>query len=224
MPDEGARRESGGHGDRADRDAVLRRPRRAGSPAVPRVPAPRWSHDAPGSAASSPPARSPMLARHADGRPGPFGRCGLTGPADRRPVPAVCRRTRPGHGRPNALLCTNFARHIRRRVSQLDVLAGAGPDVSRLTPYPLRKGRCIRQGGFRPLPAGMLALTSAAICPVSRSAPTFLPDAPRQTVVPLRERYRPPFPGQTRAQQGPLDHPPRSPRGQGPATGTHHAT
>jgi hypothetical protein len=31
-------------------------------------------------------------------------------------------------------------------------------------------------------------------------------------------------PGKVRAQQGPLDHPPRSPRGQGPCDRTHHAT
>ena len=169
-------------------------------------------------AASSPPARSPMLARHADGRPGPFGRRGLAGPADRRPVPAVCRRTRPGHGRPNALFCTNFARHIRRRVGQLDVLAGAGPTC----PGRLRT-RCARadaQARRLPLPAGMLALTSAAICPVAGPPPPFCPMRPGRPSYHSASVTYHLFPGQTRAQQGPLDHPPRSPRGQGPATGT----
>ena len=198
--------------------------------AVLRRPAPRWLTGGSRAfrlrdgqlrriAASSPPTRSPMLARQADGRPGPFGRCGL---ADRRPVPAVRRRTRPAHGRPNALFCTNFARHIRRRVGPAGRLSRGRADVSRLTPYPLRKGRCT--GKAAPAARRDAGPHISGDMPGGRAAPTFLPDAPRQTAVPLRERYLPPFPGQTRAQQGPLDHPPRSPRGQGPATGTHHAT
>jgi hypothetical protein len=192
MPDEGARRESGGHGTTVlvsgGRAALAHR-------RVPRVPAPRWS--------TAPDSNLVAAGLLADARPacgrqaGPFGRCGL---ADRRPVPAVCRRTRPGHGRPNALFCTNFARHIRRRVGQLDVLAEAGPTC----PGRLRT-RCARadaQARRLPLPAGMLALTSAAICPGGRSASVFLPDAPRLTVVPWRERYLPLFsranPGTTR--------------------------
>jgi hypothetical protein len=91
-------------------------------------------------AASSPPARSPMLARHADGRPGPFSRRGLTGPADRRSVPAVCRRTRLPHGRPNALFCTNFARLISRHADQLAALAGARGQRIPVDPVPLGKG------------------------------------------------------------------------------------
>jgi hypothetical protein len=123
-------------------------------------------------ATSSPLACSPMLAPHADGRPGPFGRCGL---ADRRPVPAVCRRTRTAHGRPNALFCTNFARHIRRRVGQLGVLAGAGASGSPVDLVPMSKARHAGQTGSR-LPPRIRARRSGrcagtAIRPAARRPP-----------------------------------------------------
>jgi len=76
MPDERARRESGGHGDRADRDAVLRRPRRAGSHRqLPRVPTPQRptspiieDHTI-RKLATDADLLAPVLARHLDGRP-----------------------------------------------------------------------------------------------------------------------------------------------------------
>jgi len=72
--------------------------------------------------------------------------------------------------------------------------------VSRLTPYPLRKGRC--SGKAAPAARRDAGPHISGDMPGGRSAPAFLPDAPRQTVVPLRERYLPPLsranPGITR--------------------------
>ena len=66
------------------------------------------------------------------------------------------------------------------------------------------------------MPAGMLALTSAAICPVAGPPPPSCPMRPGRPSYHCASVTYHRFPGQTRAQQGPLDHPPRSPRGQGP--------
>ena len=44
--------------------------------------------------------------------------------------------------------CTNFARHIRRRVGQLDVLPGPGPRVP-VDSVPAAQGPMYRQGGSR---------------------------------------------------------------------------
>ena len=167
---------------------------------------------------SSPLACSPMLARHADGRPGPFGRCGLAGPADRRPVPAVCRRTRPGHGRPNALFILTLRAYPPTRWPAGRLSRGRA-HVSRSTPYPLRKGRCT--GKAAPAARRDAGPHISGDMPGGRSASVFLPDAPRLTVIPWRERYLPPFsranPGITRA---PWTIRQDYPGGKAPATGT----
>ena len=166
-----------GHGDHADRDAVLRRPRRAGSHRrLPRVPAPRRS--------APPDHRGPhdrqprrdvgllalVLARHLDGRPDRSAGTGLRDlRADGRYL--LCSGgLSPVVRRPTAPKCTHFARRIRRRAGQLAALAGGRASVSRLTPY-----RCARPGmRGKPAPGSrspprMRARRSAAI-PVPRDA------------------------------------------------------
>ena len=137
-------------------------------------PAPRWSTALDSNLVA---AGSLADARTACGRQArtvrPMWACGA---CDRRPVPAVCRRTRPGHGRPNALFVLTLRAISADALGQLDVLAGAGPTC----PGRLRT-RCARadaQARRLPLPAGMLALTSAAICPVAGPPPPSCPMRP----------------------------------------------
>ncbi len=135
-----------------------------------------------------------------------------------------------GRRRPNALECTHFARRIRRRTDQPTALAGGPASVSRLTSYRCSRSGTLGQAGSRLHCTVRICARRSAAIPGDHEAPGInlgrLParcaQANRRTI--LRERCAPPISGQTRAQQGPLDHPPRSPRGQGPATGTHHET
>jgi len=119
----------------------------------------------------------------------PSGRNRPAGPAGRWPLPAVLRRTRPCRRRPTTLLCTHFARCIRRRVGQLAALAGSRASESRLT---LTAGQGPACGVSRlPVP-----LTAEVRCPqISRdnryrerpggaSAAAFVPDAPERIGVP----------------------------------------
>ena len=147
------------HGDHADRDAILRRSRRADPHRrLPRVPAPRGQLR-PGTEDHTigKPRRdvgllAPVLARHlAAGRTvRPVLACGLAG---RWPLPAVLRRTQPGRRRPNAPECTHFARRISRRGGERRPSRGPGQRVP-VDPVPLCEARHAGQAGSRlPLPA-----------------------------------------------------------------------
>ena len=158
---------------------------------VPRVPAPRWS--------TAPDSNLVAAGLLADARTACGRQARTVRPmwlADRRPVPAVCRRTGP-------LMDdrTHFFVLTLRAISA-DALASwasypGRADVSRLTPYPLRKGRC--KGKAAPDARRDAGPHISGDMPGGRSASVFLPDAPRLTVVPWRELYLPPFPGATRA-------------------------
>jgi len=163
-------------GDHADCDAVLRRPRRAGSHRViparsgSRRPAPP-DHQGPHDRQTSSRRRHAHAgARTAPGRQtGPFGRYGPAGPAGRWPLAAALRRTQPGRRRPTAAECTHFARRIRRCVGRLAALAGGRASVSRLTPY--RYAGPGMRGKPAPgscCPPRMGARRSAAICGTAR--------------------------------------------------------
>ena len=143
-------------GDHADRDAVLGRPRRAGSHRViparsgSRRPAPP-DHQGPHDRQTSSRRRLARAgARTAPGQQtGPFGRYGPAGSAGRWPLAAALRRTQPGSRLPTAAECTHFARRIRRCVGWLAALAGGRASVSRLTRTAIQGPAC----GANRLPA-----------------------------------------------------------------------
>ena len=141
-------------------------------------------------------------ARTAPGRQArPSGRYRPTGPAGRWPLPAVLRRTQPGHRRPTAPECTHFACRIRRRAGQLAALAADRASVSRLTPYRC-EGPCMRG---KPAPGShcllrMRSCRSASIYgtarrPAARPPP---PSCPMRLGV-LAYHRRDNVPGQIRA-------------------------
>ena len=145
---------------------------------------------------------APVLARHLDGRPRRPAGYRPAGPAGRWPLPAVLRRTRPGRRRPTALLCTHFARCIRRRVGQLAALAGSRASESRLTLY--RWARPCMRG--KPAPGSRLlpkfgARRSAAITGTARG-PAVRPPPPScpMRLSGLAYHRRDNVPGQIRAQ------------------------
>jgi hypothetical protein len=136
--------------DHTDRDAVLRRPRRAGSPATPAC-------SSSAEASSRPDNRGPSDRQSCLGRR--LTRAGARTALDcrpDRPADIGVRDLRAGgryllalglsqQGRrgPTAQKCTHFARRIRRRAGQLAALAADRASLSRLTPYHC-DGPCMR--------------------------------------------------------------------------------
>jgi hypothetical protein len=89
-----------------------------------------------------------------------------------------------------------------------------------------QRSRNAGQAGARlPLPTGAARRKSAAV-PGTARRPAVRPPPPSCPMWPgaLTYHHRDNVPGQIRARIGPLDHPPRSPRGQGPCDRTRHAT
>ena len=101
------------------------RPRRASSAAARTARSPKTTR----SAASDwgPDLLGPVLPRHLDGRLDRSADAGLRDLLVGDRYLLCADGPGPGRRRPNALLCTNFACHIRRRADQLAALAGAGP-------------------------------------------------------------------------------------------------
>ena len=186
-----------GHGDHADRGAVLRR----SQPALAHIGESRAVRLRSGRLREITDERtiSDLVAgaccsRRCSMAPGrqarPFGRYGLAGSAGRWPLPAVPRRTQPGRRRPTALLCTHFARRIHRRAVQLAAVAGTRPAC------PSRPRTAVQ----RPLHAGQVGSRLPLAAEVERlqisrdnryretpggtSAAAFLPDAPGRIGVP----------------------------------------
>jgi hypothetical protein len=159
-----------------------------------------------------------LLARHLDGQPDRRADMGLRDLRAGGPLPAVHRRTQPDGGRPTASECTYFPGVVTRGVGQVAALTADRASVSLLTPTGVQ-GSCMRANpapGSNSLPR-MRARRSAAIpgtakCPAARPPPPSCPMRPGVLAYHRRDNV----PGQIRAQIGPLDHPPRSPRGQGP--------
>ena len=135
------------------------------------------------------------------------------------PTAAACcaRRTQPGPRRPTAQLCTNF-RAPRPPASRPAGRPSRGPDQCvPVDPAPLGEHRQCGQADSRSSARRGCAGRSAAapgtvIRPATRPPPRSCPM--RLSVLAYHRRDN--VPGQIRAQIGPLDHPPRSPRGQGP--------
>ena len=92
--------------------------------------------------------------------------------------------------------------------------------VSQLIPYLLRTARLAGQGGgCRPhCQLRMRTRGAAAIRPAARPPLASCPMLSGEPTYDCASVTKDRFPGATRARQGPLDHPPRSPRGQGPCT------
>jgi hypothetical protein len=185
-----------GREDNADRDAVLERPRRVGpASAGARVFHIRGGqlrqitndHTIGNRVAAS------MLADAcpAPGRPiRPPSRHGPAGPADRRPVPAVCRRTRPvvDDG-------THFYVLTLRAISADALASWPAPaadraSASRLTPYHWARVLQAGQAGSRlPLRAEdarpqISRDTGRCETPGGASGAAFVPDAPERIGVP----------------------------------------
>jgi hypothetical protein len=122
-----------------------------------------------------------------------------------------------GPRRPTALDCTNFAPRPATRRAADRPSRGAGQRIQVLTRTAGKAVHAGQAGSRLPLSAGNVCaqISRATGCrdtPGGTSAAAFVPDAPGRIDVPSHDNV----PGQIRAQIGPLDHPPRSPRGQGP--------
>ena len=105
--------------------------------------------------------------------------------------------------------------------------------MSRLTPYPLRKGRHAGQGGSRLPPAEDARPQISGDMPGGTSAPAFLPDAPRRIGVPCASVTDHLFPGKPGHNKAPWtirqDHPGgkalrQEPTMQPNTVNTHHDT
>ena len=109
--------------------------------------------------------------------------------AGRRPLSAALWPAQPRRRRPTALLCTNFARRIRRRAGQLAVLAGPGQRVPDDAVPPGKGPACTASQLPAPAhhPGWALAdqrrSTGTATGP-GTSAAAFLPDVPERIGVP----------------------------------------
>jgi hypothetical protein len=224
-----------GHGDHADRDAILRRSRRAAphrrlparsGPPGPTPPEHRGPHDR---QTSSRRRLARAGARTAPGRQaGPFGRYWPAGPTGRWPLPAVLRRTQPGRRRPNAPECTHFAPASAEAAADAAPEPGSPGQRVPVDPVPLGKGPAC---GANRLPAPdtppkmgarrSAAIRGTALCPAAPPAP---PSCPMRRGV-LTYHRRDDVPGQTRAQIRPPGPSAKITQGARPCdTGTHHAT